>query len=80
MLNNKKFLKVGAHIGLLSIASSNVAMAMSPKSGQLYIHSHKELRMVGAPPLHPVVEDISRVSYEDFDVTSGGPQFLKRKT
>ena len=78
MLNNEKFLKVGAYAGLLSIVSSNVAMAISPKSGQLYIHSHKELRMVGAPPLHPVVEDISRVSYEDFDVTANCPPLMRQ--
>ena len=78
MLNNRKFLKIGSYVGLLSIISSNVAMAIPPKVGELYIHARKELRMVGAPPLHPVVEDINQVSYEDFDVTSGGPQFLKR--
>ena len=78
MLNNKRFLKIGSYVGLLSIISSNVAMAIPPKVGELYIHARKELRMVGAPPLLPVVEDISKVSYEDFDVTANCPPLMKQ--
>ena len=78
MLNNRKFLKVGSYLGLLSIISSNAVMAIPPKAGELYIHARKELRMVGAPPLHPVVEDINQVSYEDFDVTESCPLLMKQ--
>lgn len=78
MLNNRKFLKVSAYIGLLSIVSSNVAVAIPPKAGELYIHARKELRIVGAPPLLPVVEDISKVSHEDFDVTENCPPLMKQ--
>lgn len=70
MLSNLKIKKIGAYCGILSIFFSNIAVAMQPEPGVLVIHGKQSLQIVGHSQPLAIPEDISRLSYEDFDITA----------
>ncbi|MDR1982539.1 MAG: hypothetical protein LBQ08_01940, partial [Holosporaceae bacterium] len=61
--------KLGAWLGIISILWSNMAFAMLPQRGALVIRG-RNISIVGAPTAKAIVQDVSSVMYEDFDVTA----------
>lgn len=68
--------RIGAYVGVLSIIYSGVVAAMEPRHGNLTIYGRNGVEITGHPAPIPVVADVSKVTYEDFDATPYLSQIL----